>query len=707
MKRKELAFKTLLVVLPCLLLFACRREQKQVSGPLYRDATYGGETVRVENAHMRLEVYKRLTGWGWVEIFDANGTMMAVLDHLGEVDPVGTGRVFPLRLESQEYRLDKGEFGQRLTFPVQMKWYDAMRETRWAESPWVTPHLEGTVTITLEPDAARAKLVYDLHPVKPFSARYIRGLWLKVGAGSFGVAKTDGLFPGVDWVIGDEWSSGTDYMQHPHALRVVPHPYKASAPVLAVSYKGTAVGLAWDPMATVMSGKRYVQPVYASPNFVDRANNHLMGLSLPSAAWGIQENRLPTHTKEPKGDIELAPGTPIRIEAEVFLAKGNSLDALVAWVKRNGLPEPPQPRYSLTEALDRIARAYNNNLWHEGRGWGRTPEQARLHIPAFLERYAKEGSDIETLKSIKAKLDWIRQQPPPPRTGRGGLANFPQWDNEARLEHGRQLLSYQRADGSFAYDPEGRHKGDLIQIAAALHKPLGRPGDTGLDLNMQPAMELFALAELTGERRFRNAARKALDYCMRMERPDGGDWWETPLPSANLLAAGNAAIAYYLGHRAFNDQRYLDKAIYWIRALLAFTHLWQPEQVVSLYNTKPCLNQTMYYGSSWVDNHVQWEVLRVFAQSAQLGIEWGQIDPEIDWNRYHRGVTVAVLRWMVDSKDPSHPGTPPGADAERAKKGLMDTFFYDVHDSVKGDYRGALIDPATIAANIYAVLDRK
>ena len=81
-------------------------------------------------------------------------------------------------------------------------------------------------------------------------------------------------------------------------------------------------------------------------------------------------------------------------------------------------------------------------------------------------------------------------------------------------------------------------------------------------------MDLTKLAELTGEESFRLGARKALDFCLPMQRPEGGDYWETPLHSPNLLAAGHAAIAYYLGYRAFDDPRYLDKGIHWIRALL-------------------------------------------------------------------------------------------------------------------------------------------
>ena len=37
--------------------------------PRYRDAVYGGETVVLENPHLRLEIHKRVTSWGWGELF--------------------------------------------------------------------------------------------------------------------------------------------------------------------------------------------------------------------------------------------------------------------------------------------------------------------------------------------------------------------------------------------------------------------------------------------------------------------------------------------------------------------------------------------------------------------------------------------------------------------------------------------------------------
>jgi hypothetical protein len=706
---------------PCWLLQGAQKP----AAPHYPDATYGGEAVTLENSGMRLTVYKRLTGWGWVEISNSAGELIAVLDHFGEVDPVVSGRSIPVRIEAQRYQLDKGDFGQRLTFPVRLIWYQTVAKSPWGMTGLSDPALEGTVSITLEAKAPVAKLVYDLKPLRTLGVRYFRGPWLKVGSGSFGVAKADGIFPGLEWLVGDEWSSGTDWFQHPDALRMVPHPFKVAAPLMAISWKGTGIGLAWNPLEEVMPGKRYLQPVYASPNFLDRANNHLMGLMLPSVAWGMEENTPPVRSTKPgPAPLELSPGSPIHIEAEVFLAKGNSLDVVVDWVKRHGLPEPPTPRYPLSEAMDRIARQYNTSLWHEGRGWGKTADEANAYPPVFLEHYAREGRDREIAKGLAEKLAWASKQPQSGRfkqgvlsggfsVGREGPRALALWPKEAQLARGRDLLSYQTEDGSFRFDPEGRHKSDysapFFLYCDSIFKPLGVKGDTALDLSVDPAMELLLLADSTGEQQFRAAAHKALDYCLTMQRPEGGDWWETPLHSPNLLAAGHAAIAYYLGYKAFNDPRYLERAIYWIRAILPFTHLWQPEEVAELYDTKPCFNMTAWYLSNWVTKHVQWEVLVSFAASTELGIDWGKIDREIDWHRFQKGITVAVLRWMIDHKNPTQKWDPDWgvADADPAKRGLLDTCFPDDHNSVTGVCSGGLIEPDSVAINLEAVLERE
>jgi hypothetical protein len=44
---------------------------------------YGGQSVRLENPAFRLEVHKRISGWGWAEVLTPAGDLVAVLDHFG------------------------------------------------------------------------------------------------------------------------------------------------------------------------------------------------------------------------------------------------------------------------------------------------------------------------------------------------------------------------------------------------------------------------------------------------------------------------------------------------------------------------------------------------------------------------------------------------------------------------------------------------
>ena len=195
--------------------------------PRYRHASYAGETLTMENAHLRLEVHKRMTGWGWGEIYTPTGKWMAVLDHLGEI--MIRDQEIPMRLEAAEPPTrERSPRGESLTFQVRSL---VVREKLQGTSfePWINypleqPCMEGQVTITLAHDQPLLLLSYRLISLANQYARYVRGPWLKVGAGSFGAGKDDAILPGVEWLVGDEWSSGTNWFKDPWALRSL---YKA------------------------------------------------------------------------------------------------------------------------------------------------------------------------------------------------------------------------------------------------------------------------------------------------------------------------------------------------------------------------------------------------------------------------------------------------------------------------------------------------
>lgn len=672
----------------------------ELEQPLYRRTSYAGESTVLDNGHMCLLLFKRLGGWGWGEIRTAQGRHVAVLDHLGEI--MLRDQDIPMRLEAESFHREKTEEGERIVFDVKsLVVREKLQGTsfdEWMRYPLEHPCLVGQVTITMPTDQPIIYLKYRLRATGNYYARYIRGPWLRVGEGSFGAAKDDAIFPGVEWLLKDEWSSGTDWFKDPWALRAVPHPNKVAIPLMALSHEGVGIGLAWDPHQVATRWFNYrghvPQPVFACPNFVDRMSNNLMGLMVPDATIESHENQV--YAEPP---LEVKNEQRVEFDAEVWLSTGNSLQVVVDYVKRHGLPEPPAPRWPLEETLHQIAQAYNTNLWHDGRGFG-IPQLNQIgpQPPGFLDRYLRENADTPLARQLQEKVDWCRAQR---RPASGGEPS-----REALVAQGRELLALQRDDGSFTFDPDGRHyrKDDFV-VARSFIEPMGQSGDTALEITIGPARQLIELARQTNDAALRDGARKALEHCLPLQRPEAGDFWETPLHAPNLLAAGHAAVAFYKGYELFGDQRYRDKAVYWLRSILPFTHLWHPEDVPMMYNTKPCLCSSDWYFANWVRDHVQWEVLAVFNDSTAEGIAWHEIDPEIDWRRFHLGITVAAIRWLSDHRrDDWRPHNIPGT-LEAYREGRFDMCYPDTHNSTSGNYGGMFILPDPVARNIYGVLD--
>jgi hypothetical protein len=321
-----------------------------------------------------------------------------------------------------------------------------------------------------------------------------------------------------------------------------------------------------------------------------------------------------------------------------------------------------------------------------------------------LKRYVNENKNTKLAKELQKKMVWCDGQ----SRLSGKETPRPSVDTAFLILQGNKLLKIQRADGSFYFDPEGRHYGkDDFRVATSFIEPMGLQFDSALDMCMVPALQLLDIAKSTGDGKYNIAAKKALDYCLNMTRPEGGDYWETPLHSPNLLAAGHAAVAYYVGFKALNDTVYKKKAIYWMRSMIPFTNLWEPSDVKNLYNTKPCFSSSDWYFANWVRDHVQWEALSVFVLSGNHGINWAKVDPEIDWKTFHQGITNAGIRWMnVHTENNWRPHNIPST-WQAYQHGEYDYCFPDTHNSITGNYGGMFIMPEPIAINIYALMDNK
>ena len=684
--------------------------------PLYRRASDAGENLTLQNDRIRLEFYKRICGWGWAEIWTPDGRMMAVLDHFGEL--LTRDQEIPMRIEAESYTLTREGDTQILRFPVATTMAtQKLKGTsfeKWVHFPYTETALNGEVVFTLKDGEARVHMHPSLISGANLYARYLRGVWLLAGEGTYGTQKTDSILPGVDWCLDSEWSSGSDFFKDPWALRCVPHRNMVSAPVMALSHEGWGIGVSWDANTPITRwfnyGEAWPQPVFATPNFIERMNNSLLGLMIPDAKTESEQNK-------PFADVplELHIGQHIDWDADIFLTQGNSLDVMVDWLKRTGMPQPA-PRWELRDALDRFANAYNTHLWHEGEGWGalQQPEsKPSVQVPDFLRRYVAENTGTKLAEELAEKIAWCDAHGSKKLAG-GSLGTVYTKEDvsaeeiDALRQQADKILTWQKADGSFVFEPDGRHyTKDDFRVARGFIEPMGLDGDTALHMNTEPALRLLLFYRLTGEEKYAEAARRALDFALPYTRPEAGDYWETPLHAPNLLAAGLAMNVYYLAYELFGREDYRRKAIYWLRALIPFTNFWEPANIPSLYATKPCLCSSDWYFANWVRDHVQWEVQLSFALSNQLGYNRSVIDPELDWHTFQKGITCASFHWsLLAETNTWRPHNIP-ASYELYKQGAFDYCYSDTHNSITGNIGGMCIMPGDTANNIYAMLDRE
>ncbi|MBR2950261.1 MAG: hypothetical protein IKC46_10385 [Lachnospiraceae bacterium] len=686
-----------------------------MNAPLYRRASATGENLTLANDHIRLEFYKRICGWGWAEIWTPDRRMIAVLDHFGEL--MVRDQEIPMRIEAADYTLTREGDTQVLTFPVATTMAtQKLKGTsfeKWVNFPFAEPILTGEVIFTLKDTDASVHMQARLTSAANVYARYLRGVWLLAGEGTYGTQKTDSILPGIDWCIDQEWSSGIDFFKDPWANRSIPHRSKVTAPVMALSHDGWGIGVSWDMNVPVTRWFNYdefwAQPVFATPNFIDRMNNSLLGLMIPDVKAESEENK-------PMADIplEMHIGQHITWDVDLFITPGNSLDVMTEWVKKAGMPAV-LPRWELNDALDRFANAYNTNLWHEGQGWGALQEpdwKASVNVPAFLRRYVKENEGSQLASELAEKIAWCDANGSKmDLTGYSAVYtadDLSDADLEMLRAKAEEILSWQKEDGSFVFEPDGRHyTKDDFRVARGFIEPMGLDGDTALHMNTEPAMHLLLFYRATGEEKYALAARRALDFALPYIRPEAGDYWETPLHAPNLLAAGVAMNVYYLAYELFGEEKYRTKAIYWLRSLIPFTHLWEPANVRSLYATKPCLCSSDWYFANWVRDHVQWEVQASFDISARLGFDWTKIDPEIDWHTFEKGIACASFHWtLLKETNTWRPHNIP-ASYDLYQQGLFDYCYADTHNTMTGNIGGMCIMPAITGALLYDVLDRE
>jgi hypothetical protein len=394
--------------------------------------------------------------------------------------------------------------------------------------------------------------------------------------------KTMALFPGLEFLEGDEVSSSERDARGPLADRRRPDRSKITVPLMAFEAEGALVALLWKGEA--------------HPFFEAR-----------------ERNRMSIEPEE-RALLLVVPG-------------GTIYDAVPHWVSVFGLPEPePWPR-TIEEELA-LCRA----------GFASVAAPRGKHRHAASQDWPAEWTPgFGVLRHLLGeKVDWLDYSDLLSTVN----CHILRWEapfyagepeTATRLLERLKLITDMRkqSDGEWGFHPMN-----------AEQRKLGAAGDSVLGTSAEKAYSVAKAARMTGDPELKAVALDVLVRLRRHRVPRGGQSWECPLYEPDLLAAAFAVGAYVEAWKLSGDQAWLADAARWARAGLPFLYLWQfPGRKGMRYASIPVFGTTQFT-HPWFGVPVQWNGL-VFAYFLR---KRAQHDRTFDWLGVAEGVTASAIQ---------------------------------------------------------------
>jgi len=498
---------------------------------------------------------------------------------------------------------------------------------------------------------------------QPRQVLAFEGPLLYVGEGTTGAAKTEAVFPCLEWLEGDEISSSTLDIEegHPDQVRYVPHPNKVTIPFMGVALNShqpsavsrqpsegpqsairnpqsarVCVGLLWDVHHCWDGQHDRMQPIFASPDRFEGRNCHLLGLMVPNVLTGLKENeRLAT---EP---YPLAAGQGLILKGH-FYADANARDALSAmdaWFTTYG-PDPvlPPPQGDTVKQVEFSTRAYLESLWRpEENAWlpflgGPAIWRNPVHDPSFcydLLMAAKITQDDQLAARCRERaeqqlpLSGGRARADDLGFGAGGVEN-----TLLGLSLGAgSLLDTMGEDGAWRFDADRKDTGVFKGLD---YHELGPDNAAELGTCARSAYEILRYARMSGDYEAYERAVQSLEFMRQFTVPRAAQVWEVPVHSPDILAAADAIDAYLEAYRFSHDERWLAEAKRWARAGLPFVYVWNDERFPWMrYGSIPVFGAS-WNKWSWFGVLVQWNGLRY----AYALLKLFEYDPTLQYGRF-------------------------------------------------------------------------
>ena len=623
-----------------------------VSGKPAEEAAAGvdsNENVILENQNLRMVFVKNPRGYSAAVIYVYDGNkwrQVAVSQPIGHI----------------AYRTADGQDVESDILPTSCEILDAggpLAQVRFAAEKVDEDGCWWNFVYTFQVESGKdtVRTHYQAWANKDRQLLYFQGPDLYAGEGSFGSRKSQALLPGVEYLEAHERSSSDRDMVPALANRYAPHPYKLTIPLMAVEADNCLVGLMWDVLQS-WDGERFAPSArFASPNFKDSQDNHLMGLFLPSIPEFVPEN----------GDRAAKP-YPLKANQKITLdayivadASAGLLDILDHYFTAYGMPQKLTLPITYDEMLELGRIGYMETAYSAEavgtRHWEASPhlpypgpcailwiqslytkdpalknvirERIRLVVNKALEKYGMAG--------LSDKLDGRAETVALPCHVRSHLLPFYIGHLEGGLAAWKkriydECIDTQRADGSWEYMGQERCKqGDDVVIGTMAEL-------TGC---------ILKYARITGDERAVKAGLKALKFMERYIVPRGGQVWEVPKLTPDILPAGHATWAYLEGYQITGNPDYLERARYWAKTGVPFVYLWEaPDRPVMQYATIPVIGTT-FYTHSWIGRPVQWCGLAYGYWLVKLS----EFDQSFPWRAIGQGIMDSGIEQMLLVRD--------------------------------------------------------
>lgn len=568
----------------------------------------------IANDRVRLAVIRGQTGYARARleaVAEGRARPMAVLPHLAWVQPAGAPEGTPLSFQEATAEQGPGHAALSLSGTTDVG----------------GARVEAALRLILRQGKPYLDAAYELRADRDLAIAAFRGPWLWAGEGSFGNRKGMALFPGCEYLEGDERSSSTLDIAPPMHTRFAPHPNTITVPLMAVEHEGAIVGLMWDPLQKWDGRRDRPTAVFASPNFLEGCRNHLLGLCLPSIPDYLDPNTLAA-----RDPYMLRAGAQLTLTAALYAeADSEILRSLDLYFDRYGVPElPPRPR-SYAETAAMCLKAYEDVLWDEkAQGWRGVVQWAPNRDPGVALECCVLASRLLEDKALAQSLAAKGRRLLDPADLAAALhcTGAVSEALQRTLAEARAAAATAPADGRYAFQP------------TAATRSLGAAGSTASGICARGVRPLLTAALRTGDGDAAAAALRTLAFMERFRVPRASQVWECPVHTPDILAAADCCDVYLAGYQLTGDPRLLQRAVYWARTGLPFVYLWQaPEQRPLMKGASIAIFGASFYVGNWFARPVQWNGLAYAAALLALS----RYDNSLPWRHFAEMIVISAM----------------------------------------------------------------